>query len=340
LESFLKISDLGELGWIERLATVVGQGGEGVACGVGDDAAVLEGREGMLLVATCDTQIEGVHFLSGAIEPRQLGVRAAAISLSDVAAMGALPRWVLASFALPADTEVSLVDAVSAGLVAEIERVGAKLVGGNTARSPGALAIDVFVLGEVERDRVLLRSGVEPGDLLCVTGDLGGSRAGLALLEHGDAACAAEARAAVVGRHLRPRARIAEGRVLAASGAVKACIDVSDGLAADAGHLADRSGVSIGLKTAKLPIAAATTVAAGAIELDPIELALSGGEDFELLFAVEPAARQQVFDALESECGTAATVVGQAAAGSPEVLVDRGNGPEPVTDGGFDHFRR
>lgn len=334
----MKIGDLGEFGWIGRIEQALREKGDGVELGIGDDAAVLDTGGAMWLVATCDCQVEGVHFRPEWIGPLQIGRRAAAVNLSDLAAMGAVPRWALASLVASPETEVERLDGVIEGLARELERAGASLVGGNTARGEQGLVLDLFLLGQVEKGRAMLRSGVRPGDAICASGDLGAARAGLIALQQPDLVCDPGARERVVSRHLAPRARVAEGRVLAGSGSVSACIDISDGLLADAGHLAQRSGVTIRLAAEQVSISDETCEVARAAGLDPVEVALCGGEDFELLFAVAEEEAERVIELLRNECGTPVHRIGTAAPGDPEVVVERDGEPIDVQGRGFDHF--
>jgi len=334
----VKIGDLGEFGWIRRIERAIGRTGEGVLCGIGDDAALLDVGGDTALVATCDCQIEGVHFRPAWIEPEQLGRRAAAVNLSDLAAMGAVPRWALASLAAPPEAEVERLDRIFEGLASELAREGAALVGGNTARSRDGLIVDLFLLGVVERDRALTRGGAQQGDAVCVTGELGGSGAGLLLLESPESGCDPDARVRAITRHLAPRARIAEGRSLAGSGLVHACIDVSDGLLADAGHLAERSGVSIRIAAEQVPVAAEAAAVARATGRDPLELALAGGEDFELLFTVGESDVDRIIQLLREAHGAAVHRIGTVASGEPGVLVERDGERIDVEGRGFDHF--
>lgn len=334
----MQINDLGERGWIDRIAAKLNREGEGVICGIGDDAAVLEPRDDRLLIATGDVQVQGVHFLLEHLEPRVVGSRAAAVNLSDVAAMGASPKWALVSLCAPPQTEVDALEAIYEGFVSELEGAGARLVGGNTSRIQGNLVIDVFLIGEVERECVLLRSGARPGDVICVTGELGAARAGLLVLEGVGAQCDATAREIVVGRHAKPLARLTEGRLLGRSGAVTACIDLSDGLVADAEQIAKCSGVTIVLDAARVPISPVAAQVAIAAGREPLDLALNGGEDFELLFAIEPTRAPEVIGVIERECGTPCRVIGRVSTGAAQVRVERDGVVFEVAEPGFDHF--
>jgi thiamine-monophosphate kinase len=334
----MKTGELGEFELIEALTRGVADGGPDVVCGVGDDAAVLRAGGGRLLLTTCDAQIEDVHFARGAISPEQLGRRLVQVNLSDVAAMGGKPRFALASLAAPADCDTGWLERVFDGLAAALEAAGATLVGGNTARLPERTALHLFLIGEVEEQRLLRRSGARPGDLLCVTGALGGPAAGLLLLEDESIACEPRARERALERHLRPTARLAAGRVLGKAAGARSCIDVSDGLVADARHLAASSGVAISIDAGAVPLAECASAVALASGRDPLELALGGGEEYELLFTVDPAAAEQLLDDLLEHAATNATVIGAVAPGSGEVTVLRDGRPLAIRADGFDHF--
>jgi thiamine-monophosphate kinase len=187
---------------------------------------------GTLVLATCDSQVEGRHFLRSRIAPEHLGRRLAAVNLSDIAAMGGEPRWALVSLALPPETEVEFLEALYSGLVAELRRFGAAVVGGNVTGS-GELLLDLTLLGEVRPEELLRRSGARPGDAILVTGTLGESAAGRALLDAGMDISAAPG---AVQRHLTPEPRVEAGRALARSRLATAAIDVSDGFSQDLGR--------------------------------------------------------------------------------------------------------
>jgi thiamine-monophosphate kinase len=336
----VQAKDIGEFGLIARLRAAAAAAPADVIEGMGDDCAVVRGDGDKDLVLTCDTQCEGVHFRREWVAPRQLGRRIAAVNLSDIAAMGGAPRWALCALALPEETEIDWIDALYVGLREELGRAGATLVGGNTARLAGAVLADLFLVGEVERGRALRRSGARPGDRLFVTGDLGAAAAGLALLRGGIAAVDAAVAADAIRRHATPEPRLAAGRALAATGLVSACIDLSDGLVADARHLAEESGVSVHLDAERLPVSAAAAAVGAATGRDPGELALYGGEDFELLFTAPRDAEAAVLAAIASATGVSARRIGEIAAGGPDVLVRRDGALAPADGAGYDHLAR
>ena len=313
---------------INRFFSRSGETRTDVVLGVGDDGAVLECPPGSQLVAAIDSLVEAVHFPPGS-PARSIGHRALAVNLSDLAAMGAQPAWALLALALPAADEAWL-EEFSAGLDALARLHGVALVGGDT--SSGALCITVQILGFVPRGAALTRSGGGPGDAVFVSGTTGDSAAGL-LLEQSQLTLSDAAQAQwLLDRFRYPAPRVALG--LALRGQASACIDVSDGLLGDCGRLAHASGCGVSLDYAALPVSAALRAAVG--EERARELALTGGEDYELCFSV-PQSRLREF---ANRCPTADfgwSRIGTLTA-EPGARVLRGETVMQVSHRGFDHF--
>jgi thiamine-monophosphate kinase len=249
---------------------------------------VLVPTPGRRLVVTTDVLVDGVHFRPDLSEPEDWGWKAVAANVSDVAAMGGVPRWLVVALTVPAATPVERLERVYAGLADACQAFGVVLAGGDTSAGP-ALSLAVTALGEA--GQVVTRAGARPGDRLAVTGPLGAAAAGLALLERADAGARE-----LLGRyphlaaaHRRPRPDLAAGPRLARAGAT-AMVDVSDGLAGDALHLAEASGVGLEVVDAAVPLADGVAEAAALLGRDPVELALGGGEDFVLAAALPRAA--------------------------------------------------
>lgn len=303
--------------------------GPGVVVGIGDDAAVLSPGTGESVVTT-DVLVQGVHFTS-AIAARDLGAKAIAVNVSDIAAMGASPRWVTCSLAMPEDTEPSWVVELAGGMKDACDEYACSLVGGDLSRGD-AIFIAVTVGGEVAPGRAVLRSGARPGDALVVTGELGAAAGGRMLEERPDLVGSHWARGLLEAHH-RPVARVAEGFILAGAGA-SAMMDVSDGLLLDASRLCAASGVGARLDLDAVPVAADLRPLAGAMGIDALDLALRGGEDYELLAAVAPEAVEGLIEAFADRTGTSLTRIGEIVAA--DGLMDAsGAALEPA---GWDHF--
>lgn len=335
----MRVRDLGEFGLIDRIAASLPPPGERVVVGIGDDAAVVSLCEGRYLLTTCDIQVQGVHFLLDRISPQQLGRKSVAINLSDIASMGGIPRYVTVSLALPKETPVAFVDGLYQGIRQECEASGTAVVGGNMTTAP-CIVVDTFVVGEVEADRLLLRSGARVGDSVLVTGTLGESAAGLALVLDPEIACPQSHRQRVLEAHLTPRPRLREGRAIASSHLATAMIDVSDGLASDIGHICEESGVGVRIWADALPLSEATRAVARMAGKDPLDWALFGGEDYELLFTAPSDRAGELVKQIREETGTEVTVVGEivpAEEGMSLVFADGTHAP--LDKGGWDHFR-
>jgi thiamine-monophosphate kinase len=284
---------------------------EGVQVGIGDDAAVVQCTPGWSLVATCDAQVEGRHFLPDHASPEELGARAMVVNLSDLAAMGAEPRFALVSLFIGPATQTEWIERYYAGIRSAADAHRVAIVGGNVTSTPGPFSADITLLGEIEPDRAVLRSGAREGDAILVTGSVGMAAAGL-LAETNPQAVAhvnPHALARVREAWLRPTPRIRMGRALAASGHATAMIDVSDGLAGDLGHVLAASHLGALIETQALPLDAATREVAQALGRDPVDLALYGGDDYELLFTV-PASAVDSTRALLVSLGVAVTRIG------------------------------
>ena len=296
--------------------------------GVGDDCAVLRVGEGVWL-ASCDASLEGVHFRRDWATPEDIGWKAAASALSDIAAMGGVPRFALVTLACPADTEAAYLARLYGGLRSAFDACGTVLIGGDTTASPQGVVLDVTVLGEAENGRYLLRSGAKAGDRLVVTGAPGFSGAGLLALERGIDAPEA------IRAHQRPEPRFQEGQWLAARSEVHALIDLSDGLAADAQHIAEASNVGVDFRSDQLPIAAELAHAADLLGEDGHDLACYGGEDYELLAAVSQEAAEALCADFRRAFEAPIAIVGALEAGTPQVCLDG----KPLENSGFHHFK-
>ncbi|MCI2424866.1 thiamine-phosphate kinase [Candidatus Acetothermia bacterium] len=333
----MRVSEIGEFGLIERIKRRLTPPGSDVIEGIGDDAAIIRTDSDEYLIATCDIQMEEVHFRRKFITPDQLGQRAVAVNISDVAAMGGIPTYLLVSLGLPAEIEVNYIDQLYCGMEREAKRSGAVIVGGNITRSP-QLIIDIFLLGKVKHDLLITRSGAQQGDLLLVTGDLGKGAAGLRLLDSEAAERDEMIDAQLRTAHLTPIPRLPESRIIAKLQTATAMIDLSDGLASDLGHICRASGVGAVIWAESLPISTATRKAAILTGCDPLHLALYGGEDYELLFSVPPELVAPLQQAVIAETGTSVTVVGKIVSSTEGIKVAIANKFSPLLARGWDHL--
>jgi thiamine-monophosphate kinase len=299
-----------------------------VLLGIGDDAALLSVPTGQELVAALDTLVEGRHFPAGA-PPESIGHRALAVNLSDLAAMGATPAWFLLALTLPRADE-SFLESFARGLFTLAREHGVQLVGGDTTAGP--LSVSVQALGTVPAGRALRRRGAAPGDLLYVSGTPGDAAAGLAVLQARGPEATDPHELQLLRRFLFPEPRVELGLQL--RGVASACIDVSDGLAADAGRLAAASGCAAVIDAGALPLSDALRAREG--EGESLAKALRGGDDYELCFTVPPLRRSE-FEARMTNVKCHVTCIGIIAAGSG-VRVERDGASLAADTRGFDHF--
>jgi thiamine-monophosphate kinase len=311
--------------------------------GIGDDAAVIRQRSGLDTVITADLLVEGIDFdlRRFPTSPRDLGHKALAVSLSDIAAMGASPSMCLLSVGVPrALWESDFLEQLYEGVFALAERHGVRIVGGDISRTPRHVVVDSVVLGETARGRAVLRAGARPGDQIFVTGSLGGAAAGLRLLREGSESKGADrrsrARRRLIGRQTRPTPRVEWGRLLGGRGLATSLIDVSDGLSSDLSHLCAESGVGASVEADLLPLDPSAR-AAGFDREDALRLALDGGEDFELLFTVRPRDASKLPDEVG---GVRVTRVGEVTGARGQLKLLREGRALPLRPGGFEHFKR
>jgi thiamine-monophosphate kinase len=307
-----------------------------VALGVGDDCAILDLNNDTLLLATSDSQVEGVHFTRHFSSPEQIGRKALSVNLSDIAAMGGEPHYALVSLILPANLSRSYIDTLYTGIRHEAAHYTTAIVGGNIASSGKAasLVIDITLLGTIERGRAITRSGAHSGDTLMITGTLGDSAAGLYTLLHPSARYPRDAQEALRTVHRTPQPRIRVGRILSQLGPtiITAMLDVSDGLSGDLAHLCARSNVSARIDLAHLPLSPSIRTVAASIGYDPFSWALHGGEDYELLFTVSPGHEQKVIDAVHAATGISVTSIGTMLPSEAGMTVAYPDGREDVLE--------
>jgi len=331
------VADFSEAELIARIQERLPPPPAWMVVGIGDDAAVVEPERNRLEVLSVDALVEGVHFDRAFTPPAAVGHRALAVNLSDLAAMGAAPRLALLSLALPAAFPIADFDQMVSGLTALAARHRVHLAGGNLTRSPGPLVIDVTVVGTVKRRQALTRGGSRPGDELWVTGTIGAAAAGLQMLREGAKSSSVPSVVEhCIQRYLYPEPRLRIGSLLARNRAATACMDLSDGFADGVHQIAGASGVGAIIDAGALPIAPGAREWFEKHGTDPVVAAATGGDDYELLFAVRPREGGRFAAALRHRDATL-TCVGRCTA-DRAVVLRRDNGDHPLPRG-YAHFR-
>jgi len=332
------ISELGEFGLIERLRAACPEGSSpDVLIGIGDDTAAIRLDDRHALLATCDIQVQDVHFQLDMISPEHLGRRAMTVNISDIAAMGGQPTYALVSMALPSDLPVATFEAIFSGMRAQMAEYSAGIIGGNLARTSGKLVIDVFMMGRVAVPQMMTRRGAQPGDDIYLTGEPGRSSVGFAVLNKYGAAFPEEF-TDVVQAHRQPVPRVREGMEIAQCGAATAMIDVSDGLAGDLAHICRESKVAAEMYQDEIPCAHVVRAAAVAVGENPWHYILYGGEDYELLFTARPGSEEKILRITE-QCGTRLHKIGRILPPEGGLKLVKANGTRvDLHAEGWNHF--
>jgi thiamine-monophosphate kinase len=334
----MTVGDVTERDLVARIEQRFAPAPAWVLVGIGDDAAVVEPERNRVEVLTVDALVDGVHFDRAFVPPDAIGHRALAANLSDLAAMGAAPRAALLSMALPPLLPLDDFDRIAAGIAALAAEHRVALVGGNLTRTPGPLTIDITAIGTVKRRQALTRAGACPGDEVYVSGWIGAAAAGRARARAVVRNCDLSTEdLRLMTAYLRPVPRVRLGLLLARNRAATACIDLSDGLGDGVHRLAHDSGVGIAVDADALPIDTATRDAFTAAGRDPIDAAVTGGDDYELLFTVRPRLRHRL-RAPVRHGGVPVTRIGVCTERRDVVLV-RGGVPAPMPLG-YTHFGR
>lgn len=326
-----ELSDFGEFGLIDHLTKHIVIENESTVLGVGDDAAIIDYKNEQTLIST-DLLLEGIHFDLAYVPLKHLGYKSIIVNLSDIFAMNAVPTQVLVSIGISNRFSLEAIEELYKGMLVACKRYGVDLIGGDTSSSKQGLVISVSVLGKQSSDKIVKRTGAKVGDLLCVSGDLGAAYMGLQLLEREKNVFLSnpniqpdlEGFDYIVERQLKPEARkdiiimLAEKEILPTS-----MIDVSDGLASEILHLCKSSNVGINLYEEKIPIDPMTYESARSFNLDPTICALSGGEDYELLFTI----KQSDFDKIKNNPDV--SIIGH--------ITDASEGPQLISKSGNQH---
>lgn len=304
--------------------------------GVGDDAALYQGNSEYDEIACVDTMVEDVHFRRDTMQPTDIGYKALAVNISDIAAMGGIPLYYLVSIAIPPQWEEKDLIDIYAGMSLMAERYKMDLIGGDTVSTKDKLVISVTVLGRIERGKKLLRKNARPGDILFVTGLLGASAAGLSLLfQKGCKGSFTKTENALILAHQRPEPQVRAGRILAQSGARIALNDVSDGIASEANEIAEASKVQIIVEQNKLPIHTSLYAYEKGQQLDWV---LFGGEDYQLIGATDKHSWTRI-EATFKKADIIVTKIGEVLSGKAEVLLKQNEKLIKLEKKGYNHFR-
>ena len=326
----MKLSEVGEFGFINRIKEM-SLCSEGVILGIGDDAAITAMTPGMMLLSTSDLLAEGVHFDLAWTDPASLGRKSLAVNLSDIAAMGGIPRYALLSLAIPAELPLEFMESFMNGFLEQAQRHGVFLIGGDTSASKAGLVINVTLVGEQYPDRVATRSGACSGDIICVSGTLGDSALGLDLLKTG---CSS---GEPVKKHVDPVPQVELGILLAERRIPSAMIDISDGLHADLGHILESSSKGAKICIDDLPLSDNFKVCIAKNAQNYYRFPLSGGEDYELLFTLPPSKLKDAeYAALIA--GTSVTVIGEITEETGLLLAFADGSSYDAEVHGYDHF--
>ncbi|MHB8170579.1 MAG: thiamine-phosphate kinase [Thermincolia bacterium] len=333
----MKIKEIGEFVFIDLINQGLINHPETVIKGIGDDTAVLAPSGKNQLLFTTDMMVEGVHFSLGYATYRQVGHKALAANLSDIAAMGGKPTHAVVSLGVPAETAVEDLQELYRGMADLAARFGVNIVGGDTVKTAHQLVINVALMGEVAPGWAVYRSGAKEGDYILVTGTLGDSAAGLYLCQHQHTDSAQEMAEVLRKRHLEPEPRLDIGPLLAETGLVTAMNDISDGLAREIREICQASGVGCRLIDKKIPISEEARALSGMTGHSPVEWALNGGEDFQLVFTVNPDGLDEIEEMMRRR-GLAYGIVGMITSAEQGIGLVTEQGIQPLETGGYDHF--
>lgn len=328
----MKLSDVGEFGFISGIRDK-SLNSPSVLLGIGDDAAATTMTPGMALISTADMLAEGIHFDLAWSDPVCLGRKSLAVNLSDIAAMGGIPRYALLSIAIPPQLSLEFMESFIEGFLDQAGNFGVSLIGGDTSSSKDRLVISVTLLGEQYPESITKRSGAVVGDIICISGTPGDSALGLNQLRSGCRSGEA------VRRHLDPVPRVELGRALAERGIPTAMIDISDGLAADLGHILESSSKGAKVRIDAIPLSDSFTSAVPKSSPDYYRLPIAGGEDYELLFTLHPSKLKDAEDAAATT-GTPVSVIGEITGESGLFIVNSDGSRYDILSAGYDHFCR
>lgn len=336
----MNLKEIGEFGLIDRIKKIVETPSKDLVLGIDDDTAAFRISKDEIILLSTDVLIEGVHFELKNFSLYQLGWRGMAANLSDIAAMGGWPLYAIVSLGLPQSLTVESIEEMYQGMRSLADEFHTSIIGGDTSHTSDGLLISIAVVGQVKESQLVRRSGAQAGDALFVTGTLGDSEAGLKVLKSPNQALR-DKFVRSVERHLAPWPRIHEARFLVENFDIHAMIDISDGLASEVHHICRNSGVGAIVLEEQIPLDSETRKIANFSKDDPVEYALYGGEDFELLFAapekIGHRLQKEFFEQFEILC----TKVGRIVDKAEGICLRKSNGETiPLFFKGYDHFKK
>jgi thiamine-monophosphate kinase len=331
----MKLRDIGEFGFIERIKDGCLIRDENVISGIGDDCCVFKTSAEVASLLTTDMLVEQIHFLLEAIPPYQLGRKSLAVNMSDIAAMGGTPKEAAISVAIPDTVNLGLLDDLYDGMKSMAHEFEVNLLGGDTTASPGPLIINIALVGEVREEEVLYRSGAKVGDVVFLTGPVGSAAAGLDIILKGRGS---DEWGELIEAHHNPHPQIKTGRTIASMKVANSLIDVSDGVAADLGHICTESRLGAIVEEKMIPTTEQFRAYCEKFQEDSRRLSLHVGEDYVLLGTVPAESAAKLQEALESN-GCHFHSIGKTVAGSSLRLESRDGSVEVIGASGWDHFR-
>jgi thiamine-monophosphate kinase len=335
----LKISDIGEFALIERIRKIIESSGNKPGLlihGIGDDAAVFTPEPGYEMVVTCDSMVEGRHYLKEYMTPIEIGRRAMVMNISDIGAMGGIPLYALVTLGLTSTETVEDIEAIYRGFLLELEPFNASIIGGNITQTACKTFIDITLMGKAKRGHIALRSGAKPGDAIMVTGYPGSSGAGYRITADGKAM--SNEYKTLIDAYLRPVHRAREGHSLAVSGMITSMMDVSDGLSGDLYHICETGSVGAVIWEEMLPVSVELQEISNLYKKSPVDFILAPSDDYELIFTCAPhnidAAKRIL---TEYDCPV--TQIGDMVPMTQGMTLIRSNGErKPLVKKGWDHF--
>jgi thiamine-monophosphate kinase len=334
----MQISDIDEFKLINSLDKIIKNTNTKVKVGIGDDGAIIETDPNCQTIVTTDMLIEEVHFRKDKITPFQLGYKSLAVNISDIIAMGGIPTQSTISLGIPANTEVKYIEEIYHGLNTLAQKYEINIIGGDTTSSPDKLIINVNLLGKVAKNNYLLRSTAKSENHILVTGNLGNSKAGLEILLSNNYHQLKSKYTKLIKKHLQPEIRLKEMKLIKKISPITAMNDISDGLASELHEIAKASKVGIKIYEERIPISKQTIAVAKKLESFPLNYALFGGEDYELLFTVPANKSQEIKERVEKGLGTKISIIGEISSENLGVELITSQKKIKLEKEGYNHF--